>query len=64
MGIQEKKNVVRELTELGKSKGQLSSKEILDIIGDLDFDAEQLEKIYTEMLGEIKALCEGEREDV
>ena len=46
MGIQEKKNVVRELTELGKSKGQLSSKEILDIIGDLDFDAEQLEKIY------------------
>ena len=27
-------------------------------------NAEQLEKIYTEMLGEIKALCEGEREDV
>ena len=46
MGIQDKKAVIRELTELGKAKGQLSSKEILDAIGDLDFDAEQLEKIY------------------
>ena len=27
-------------------------------------DVEQIEKIYDEMLGEIKALCEGEKEDV
>ena len=46
MGMQEKKNVIRELTEMGKAKGQLNTKEILDAIGDLDFDAEQLEKIY------------------
>ncbi|MBQ5795828.1 MAG: RNA polymerase sigma factor RpoD [Kiritimatiellae bacterium] len=44
--MQEKKNVIRELTEMGKAKGQLNTREILDAIGDLDFDAEQLEKIY------------------
>ena len=37
----EKKSVLKELTELGKSKGQLSNKEILDAIGEMDIDAEQ-----------------------
>ena len=42
----EKKSVLKELTELGKSKGQLSNKEILDAIGEMDIDAEQMEKFY------------------
>ncbi len=46
MGVQDKKTVIKELTELGKSKGQLSTKEILDAIGELDFDVEQIEKFY------------------
>ncbi len=44
--IQEKKAVIREITELGKAKGQLTNKDILDAIGEMDFDPEQLEKLY------------------
>ena len=44
--IKDKKTVVKELTELGKSKGFLSNYEILDAIGEIDFDPEQLEKLY------------------
>ena len=32
----DKKTILRELMELGKSKGQLSNKEILDAIGEMD----------------------------
>ena len=42
----DKKTVIRDLLELGKSKGQLSTKEILDALGELDFDPEQIEKFY------------------
>ncbi len=44
--IQEKKAVIKEITELGKTKGQLTNKDILDAIGEMDFDPEQLEKLY------------------
>ncbi|MBR3971519.1 MAG: RNA polymerase sigma factor RpoD [Ruminococcus sp.] len=44
--IQDKKAVVKEILELGKSKGQISNKDILDAIGEIDFDPEQLEKLY------------------
>jgi len=44
--IQDKKTIIKEITELGKSKGQLSNKDILDAIGEIDFDPEQLEKLY------------------
>ncbi len=46
MGTPDKKTVIRELIEQGKSKGQLSTKEILDAIGELEFDPEQIEKFY------------------
>lgn len=42
----DKKTVLRELMDQGKSKGHLSNKEILDAIGEMDFDPEQLEKLY------------------
>ncbi len=44
--IRDKKSVTKELLELGKAKGKLSNQDILDIIGELDFDPEQIEKLY------------------
>ena len=46
MAAQDKKSIIRDLIELGKSKGQLSTKEILDALGELDFDPEHIEKFY------------------
>ncbi len=43
---QDKKTVIRELTELGKQKGNLTNQDILDAIGEIDFEPEQLEKLY------------------
>lgn len=43
---QDKKAVVKELLELGKQKGQLNNQDILDAIGEIGFDPEQLEKLY------------------
>ena len=42
----DKRTILKDLLELGKSKGQLSNKEILDAIGEMDIDPEQLEKFY------------------
>ena len=42
----DKKTVLKELTELGKTKGHLTNKEILDAIAEMDIDAEQMEKFY------------------
>ncbi len=42
----DKKTVLKDLMERGKSKGQLSNKEILDAIGEIDIDPDQLEKFY------------------
>ena len=42
----DKKTVIKDLVEIGKAKGQLSTKEILDALGELDFDPEQIEKFY------------------
>ena len=46
MGAPDKKSVIRDLIEIGKSKGQLTTKEILDALGELDFEPEQIEKFY------------------
>ncbi len=42
----DKKTVIKDLVEIGKAKGQLSTKEILDALGELDFDPEHIEKFY------------------
>ena len=46
MAEPDKKTVIRDLIEQGKSKGQLTTKEILDALGELDFEPEQIEKFY------------------
>ena len=42
----DKKTQINELIELGKSKGKLTTQEILDALEDLDFDPEQMDKLY------------------
>jgi RNA polymerase primary sigma factor len=42
----DKKSAIRELIELGKKKGQLTETEITDAIEEIDFDPEQMEKLY------------------
>ena len=42
----EKRNAVTELMEQGKAKGKLTTKEITDFFEEVDFDGEQIEKIY------------------
>ncbi len=42
----EKKAFYKELLELGKSKGSLSNREIMDILDEVALDPEQIEKLY------------------
>ncbi len=42
----DKKSVIKDLIDMGKNKGQLSTKEILDALGELDFDPEHIDKFY------------------
>lgn len=46
MGVQEKKRVLKELLESGKAKGKLTTKEISDALEELDYDVEQVDKMY------------------
>ena len=48
MGTQqpEKKNVLGDLIEIGKAKGQLTNKEIFDATGEIDIEPEQMERFY------------------
>ncbi len=43
---EESDNTLRELIERGKTKGSLSQSEIMDALGDIDYDIEQIEKLY------------------
>ncbi|WOC31195.1 MULTISPECIES: RNA polymerase sigma factor RpoD [Caproicibacterium] len=47
----DKKTVLRDLIEQGKTKGSLSTKDILDAIGEMDFEPEQIEKFYDMLEG-------------
>ncbi len=42
----EKKNVLTDLIEMGKNKGQLTDKEIFDATGEMDIEPDQMEKFY------------------
>lgn len=44
--MESKKAVVKELIELGKTKGMLSYKEILDAFEDMDISSDQIEKVF------------------
>ena len=42
----DKKGIIKELTELGKSKGNLTNDEIIEALGEVEFKPEELEKLY------------------
>lgn len=49
MGTTEKKNAIAELLEMGKAKGRVTTQEISDAIEELDFDMEQMDKLYEQL---------------
>ena len=46
MATQDNKQVLKELLESGKQKGRLTTKEISDALEELDYDVEQVDKLY------------------
>lgn len=46
MGKKDKKMQINDLVELGRAKGKLTTQEIMDALEDLDFDPEQMDKLY------------------
>ena len=46
MAGQDKKTLLKDLIDSGKQKGKLSTKEINDVLEELDFDVEQVDKLY------------------
>ena len=64
MPVPDKKTVIRELIEQGKSKGQLTTKEILDALGELDFEPEQIEKFYDNLEAQGVEIVEDFGDDV
>ncbi len=46
MATQDKKTMIRDLIEQGKQKGRLTTKEISDVLDEMDFDSDQLDKLY------------------
>ena len=46
MANQDKKTIMRDLIEQGKRKGRLTTKEISEVLDEMDFDSEQLDKLY------------------
>ena len=47
----DKKTLFNELIELGKSKGKLTTQEIMDVMENLDFDPDQMDKLYEALEG-------------
>ena len=55
-----KKNVISSLLEAGKAKGKLSTKDITDALEELDYDVEQVDKLYSMLEGQnIEIVEEG-----
>ena len=42
----DKKTQINDLIEIGRAKGKLTTQEIMDALEDLDFDPEQMDKLY------------------
>ena len=52
MAAQDKKTAIKDLIEQGKAKGKLTTKEITDALEELDFDVEQVDKLYDTLEGQ------------
>ena len=47
----DRKTVLNELVETGKAKGKLTTQEIMDVMESVDFDPEQMDKLYETLEG-------------
>ena len=60
MASTDKKNVISSLIASGKAKGKLSTKDITDALEELDYDVEQVDKLYSMLEGQnIEIVEEG-----
>ena len=47
--VKDKELIMKTLFDTAKAKGRINTKEILDAMGEVDFEPEQLEKFYDEL---------------
>ncbi|MEG0913456.1 MAG: RNA polymerase sigma factor RpoD [Oscillospiraceae bacterium] len=59
----DKKALLKDLIESGKKKGKLSTKEINDVLEEMDFDVEQVDKLYDTLEGHNVEIVEDLTED-
>lgn len=51
MAVQDKAKLVNDLIEIGKQRGELTTKQINDLLEEFDFDVEQVDKLYEKIEG-------------
>ncbi|MEG0751623.1 MAG: RNA polymerase sigma factor RpoD [Oscillospiraceae bacterium] len=51
MGSEKKATLIKDLIEQGKKRGKLTTKEINDVLEEMDFDVEQVDKLYDTLEG-------------
>ena len=61
MAQQEKKSLVKELIDLGKQKGSLTNQDILDALGEGDFDPEKLDLYFESRAGKLLVYTDGKK---
>lgn len=51
MASQDKNKLVNDLIEIGKQRGELTTKQINTLLEEFDFDVEQVDKLYEKIEG-------------
>ena len=51
MASQDKTKLINDLIEIGKQRGELTTKQINDLLEEFDFDVEQVDKLYEKIEG-------------
>ena len=51
MAAQDKSKLINELIEIGKQRGELTTKQINDLLEEFDFDVEQVDRLYEKIEG-------------
>ncbi len=51
MGAQDRNKLITDLIEIGKQRGELTTKQINDLLEEFDFDVEQVDKLYEKIEG-------------
>ena len=51
MAAQDKAKLINDLIEIGKQRGELTTKQINDLLEEFDFDVEQVDKLYEKIEG-------------